>query len=146
MPFKLVDLQRRRISEYPARSGFKVINTIRGNSDRMLAREETMSSDIFGDDLSKVYPVIASSGSDSAMLDNTLEFLYMNGMDLPLAMMLAIPEPWKNNDFMDKDRKDFYHYYATMMEPWDGPAAVLFTDGEVFGATLDRNGLRPSRY
>ncbi|SFU75309.1 glutamate synthase large subunit [Butyrivibrio sp. M55] len=122
------------------------INTIRGNSDRMLAREETMSSDVFGDDLSKVYPVISSSGSDSAMLDNTLEFLYMNGMDLPLAMMLAIPEPWKNNDFMDKDRKDFYHYYATMMEPWDGPAAVLFTDGEVFGATLDRNGLRPSRY
>ncbi|MCR5272921.1 MAG: glutamate synthase large subunit [Lachnospiraceae bacterium] len=122
------------------------INTIRGNSDRMLAREETMSSEIFGDDLGKVYPVIASSGSDSAMLDNTLEFLYMNGMDLPLAMMLTIPEPWKHNDFMKKDRKDFYHYYATMMEPWDGPAAVLFTDGEIFGATLDRNGLRPSRY
>ncbi len=122
------------------------INTIRGNSDRMLAREETMSSDILGDDLSKVYPVIASSGSDSAMLDNTLEFLYMNGMDLPLAMMLLVPEPWKHNDFMSKEKKDFYHYYATMMEPWDGPAAVLFTDGEVFGATLDRNGLRPSRY
>ncbi len=122
------------------------INTIRGNSDRMLAREETMSSDILGDDLSKVYPVIASSGSDSAMLDNTLEFLYMNGMDLPLAMMITIPEPWKHNDFMSQDRKDFYHYYATMMEPWDGPAAVLFTDGELFGATLDRNGLRPSRY
>ncbi len=122
------------------------INTIRGNSDRMLAREETMSSDVLGDDLGKVYPVIAASGSDSAMLDNTLEFLYMNGMDLPLAMMLTIPEPWKHNDFMGKDKKDFYHYYATMMEPWDGPAAVLFTDGEVFGATLDRNGLRPSRY
>jgi glutamate synthase (ferredoxin) len=122
------------------------INTIRGNSDRMLAREETMSSEVFGDDLSKVYPVIASSGSDSAMLDNTLEFLYMSGMDLPLAMMLTIPEPWKHNDFMEQHRKDFYHYYATMMEPWDGPAAVLFTDGEVFGATLDRNGLRPSRY
>jgi glutamate synthase (ferredoxin) len=122
------------------------INTIRGNSDRMLAREETMSSDVFGGDLSKVYPVIASSGSDSAMLDNTLEFLYMNGMDLPLAMMLTIPEPWKHNDFMAQNRKDFYHYYATMMEPWDGPAAVLFTDGEIFGATLDRNGLRPSRY
>ncbi len=122
------------------------INTIRGNSDRMLAREETMSSDVLGEDLSKVYPVIASSGSDSAMLDNTLEFLYMNGMDLPLAMMLLVPEPWKHNDFMAQDRKDFYHYYATMMEPWDGPAAVLFTDGEVFGATLDRNGLRPSRY
>ncbi|MCR5772400.1 MAG: glutamate synthase subunit alpha, partial [Butyrivibrio sp.] len=122
------------------------INTIKGNSDRMLAREETMSSDVFKEELSKVYPVIASSGSDSAMLDNTLEFLYMNGMDLPLAMMITIPEPWKHNDFMSQDRKDFYHYYATMMEPWDGPAAVLFTDGELFGATLDRNGLRPSRY
>ena len=122
------------------------INTIRGNSDRMLAREETMSSDILGDELGKVYPVISSQGSDSAMLDNTLEFLYMNGMDLPLAMMLTIPEPWKHNDFMTQDRKDFYHYYATMMEPWDGPAAVLFTDGVLFGATLDRNGLRPSRY
>jgi glutamate synthase (ferredoxin) len=122
------------------------INTIRGNSDRMLAREETMSSETYGHELSKVYPVIASSGSDSAMLDNTLEFLYMNGMDLPLAMMITIPEPWKHNDFMTQKKKDFYHYYATMMEPWDGPAAVLFTDGEIFGATLDRNGLRPSRY
>ena len=122
------------------------INTIRGNSDRMLAREETMSSPILEKELEKVYPVIASSGSDSAMLDNTLEFLYMNGMDLPLAMMITIPEPWKHNDFMSQDKKDFYHYYATMMEPWDGPAAVLFTDGELFGATLDRNGLRPSRY
>ncbi|MCR5451223.1 MAG: glutamate synthase large subunit [Lachnospiraceae bacterium] len=122
------------------------INTIRGNSDRMLAREETMSSEILKDDLSKVYPVIAASGSDSAMLDNTLEFLYMNGMELPLAMMMTIPEPWKHNDFMEQSKKDFYHYYATMMEPWDGPAAILFTDGELFGATLDRNGLRPSRY
>ena len=122
------------------------INTIRGNSDRMLAREETMSSPVLEKELEKVYPVIASSGSDSAMLDNTLEFLYMNGMDLPLAMMITIPEPWKHNDFMSQDKKDFYHYYATMMEPWDGPAAVLFTDGELFGATLDRNGLRPSRY
>ncbi len=117
------------------------INTIRGNADRMLAREETMKTD-----LSKVYPVISSSGSDSAMLDNTLEFLYMNGMELPLAMMITVPEPWKHDDAMGKERKDFYHYYATMMEPWDGPAAILFTDGELFGATLDRNGLRPSRY
>lgn len=122
------------------------INTIRGNADRMLAREETMSGAVLTDDLKKVYPVIASSGSDSAMLDNTLEFLYMNGMELPLAMMLTIPEPWKHDDAMSKERKDFYHYYATMMEPWDGPAAILFTDGELFGATLDRNGLRPSRY
>ncbi|MBO4609134.1 MAG: glutamate synthase subunit alpha, partial [Lachnospiraceae bacterium] len=122
------------------------INTIRGNSDRMLAREETMHSKLLEEDASKIYPVISASGSDSAMLDNTLEFLYMNGMDLPLAMMALIPEPWKHNRFMSESKKDFYHYYATMMEPWDGPAAILFTDGELFGATLDRNGLRPSRY
>ncbi len=122
------------------------INTIRGNSDRMLAREETMHSSLLDSDKSRIYPVISASGSDSAMLDNTLEFLYMNGMDLPLAMMALIPEPWKHNRFMSENKKDFYHYYATMMEPWDGPAAILFTDGELFGATLDRNGLRPSRY
>ena len=122
------------------------INTIRGNMDRMLAREETMQSQFLQEDLDKIYPVIAQTGSDSAMLDNTLEFLYMNGMDLPLAMMVAIPEPWKHNDFMSRQKKDFYHYYATMMEPWDGPAAVIFSDGEILGATLDRNGLRPSRY
>ena len=122
------------------------INTIRGNADRMLAREETMTSPILSDEISKIYPVIAESGSDSAMLDNTLEFMYMNGMDLPLAIMSLVPEPWKYNRFMSDDKKDFYHYYATMMEPWDGPAAILFTDGDPFGATLDRNGLRPSRY
>ena len=122
------------------------INTIRGNMDRMLAREETMTSPIMEKDIDKIYPVISASGSDSAMLDNTLEFLYMNGMDLPLAMMVTIPEPWNHNRFMDEDKKDFYHYYATMMEPWDGPAAILFSDGDVLGATLDRNGLRPSRY
>ena len=122
------------------------INTIRGNADRMMARQETMTPAFEEKDASKIFPVISNSGSDSAMLDNTLEFLYMNGMDLPLAMMIAIPEPWKNNGFMKQERKDFYHYYATMMEPWDGPAAILFTDGEVVGATLDRNGLRPSRY
>ncbi len=122
------------------------INTIRGNIDRMLAREETMTSPVMEDDLDKVFPVVDRSGSDSAMLDNTLEFLYMNGMPLALAMMVIIPEPWKNNAFMSEDKKDFYHYYATMMEPWDGPAAILFSDGEMLGATLDRNGLRPSRY
>ena len=122
------------------------INTIRGNSDRMLAREETMTSPIMPDEMSKIYPVISANGSDSAMLDNTLEFMYMNGMDLPLAIMTLIPEPWKYNRFMSEEKKDFYHYYATMMEPWDGPAALLFSDGEMFGATLDRNGLRPSRY
>ncbi|MCR4588049.1 MAG: glutamate synthase large subunit [Lachnospiraceae bacterium] len=122
------------------------INTIRGNYDRMLAREETMSTPELENDMDKIFPVIHKTGSDSAMLDNTLEFLYMNGMDLPLAVMMMIPEPWKNNHFMSEEKRDFYHYYATMMEPWDGPAAILFTDGEMVGATLDRNGLRPSRY
>lgn len=122
------------------------INTIRGNIDRMLAREETISSPLLEKDIDKIFPVVARTGSDSAMLDNTLEFLYMNGMDLPLAMMATIPEPWKHNRFIKEKRKDFYHYYATMMEPWDGPAAIIFSDGDLVGATLDRNGLRPSRY
>ncbi len=122
------------------------INTIRGNVDRMIAREETMSSDVLGDDMGKVLPVIHGEGSDSAMLDNTLEFLYMNGMDLPLAMMVTVPEPWKHDEYMAREKKDFYHYYATMMEPWDGPAALAFSDGDIMGAVLDRNGLRPSRY
>ncbi len=122
------------------------INTIRGNADRMHAREETMYSEVLGDDISKVLPVINGEGSDSAMLDNTLEFLYMNGVELPLAVMMTIPEPWKNDPYMNRSKKDFYHYYATMMEPWDGPAAILFSDGDIMGAVLDRNGLRPSRY
>ena len=122
------------------------INTIRGNIDRMLAREETMASAFLESAIDKIFPVIPKTASDSAMLDNTLEFLYMNGMPLPLAMMALIPEPWKHDPFMKQDRKDFYHYYATMMEPWDGPAAILFSDGELVGATLDRNGLRPARY
>ncbi len=122
------------------------INTIRGNADRMHAREETMKSKIFGDEMEKILPVINGEGSDSAMLDNTLEFLYMNGIELPLAVMMAIPEPWKNDPYMDRSKRDFYRYYATMMEPWDGPAAILFSDGDILGAVLDRNGLRPSRY
>ncbi|MDO4614181.1 MAG: glutamate synthase large subunit [Lachnospiraceae bacterium] len=122
------------------------INTIRGNIDRMLAREETMSSPIMENDVEKIFPVVNKSGSDSAMLDNTLEFFYMNGIDLPLAVMMMIPEPWRHNQAMTEEKRDFYHYYATMMEPWDGPAAILFTDGDLVGATLDRNGLRPSRY
>ncbi len=122
------------------------INTIRGNADRMHAREETMYSKILNDDIEKVLPVINGEGSDSAMLDNTLEFLYMNGVELPLAVMMTIPEPWKNDPYMSRAKKDFYHYYATMMEPWDGPAAILFSDGDLMGAVLDRNGLRPSRY
>ncbi|MCD7746246.1 MAG: glutamate synthase large subunit [Lachnospiraceae bacterium] len=122
------------------------INTIRGNADKMLAREETMSSSYMEEDMHKVLPVINAKGSDSAMLDNTLEFLTMNGMDLPLAVMITIPEPWANNAVMSQKKKDFYHYYATMMEPWDGPASILFSDGDIMGAVLDRNGLRPSRY
>ncbi len=123
------------------------INTIRGNADKMQAREETMSTREFSqDDLTKVLPVIHTDGSDSAMLDNTLEFLVMSGMDLPLAVMVAIPEPWSHNDTISQQCRDFYQYYATMMEPWDGPASILFSDGDVMGAVLDRNGLRPSRY
>jgi len=122
------------------------INTIRGNADKMLAREETMDSGYLRGELHKVLPVINAKGSDSAMLDNTLEFLTMSGMDLPLAVMITIPEPWANNRTMTQKKKDFYSYYATMMEPWDGPASILFCDGDVMGAVLDRNGLRPSRY
>ena len=122
------------------------INTIRGNVDRMLAREETMSSPLLQDEMDKIFPVVSTSGSDSAMLDNTVEFLMMNGIDLPLAMMITIPEPWKNNKYMPRKKRDLYRYYATMMEPWDGPASILFSDGEIVGAILDRNGLRPSRY
>mgnify|MGYP003369863827 CR=1 FL=1 len=123
------------------------INTIRGNVDKMLAREETMRTQaLCAEDLNKVLPVIHPSGSDSAMLDNALEFLMMCGMPLPLAVMIAIPEPWSHNDTLSQERRDFYQYYATMMEPWDGPASILFSDGDVMGAVLDRNGLRPSRY
>ena len=122
------------------------INTIRGNADKMLAREETMSSPMLQDELHKVLPVVNTQGSDSAMLDNTLEFLTMSGMDLPLAVMITIPEPWANNDTISQEKRDFYQYYATMMEPWDGPASILFSDGDMMGAVLDRNGLRPSRY
>mgnify|MGYP000137874374 CR=1 FL=1 len=122
------------------------INTIRGNVDRMLAREETMHSAVLEADMDKILPVVDQSGSDSAMLDNTLEFMVMNGMDLPLAVMITIPEPWENNKNISQKKRDFYQYYATMLEPWDGPAAILFSDGDVMGAVLDRNGLRPSRY
>ena len=122
------------------------INTIRGNVDRMLAREETMCSKYLKDEMHKVLPVINQEGSDSAMLDNTLEFLVMSGMPLPLAVMITIPEPWDNNNTISQAKKDFYQYYATMMEPWDGPASILFSDGDIMGAVLDRNGLRPSRY
>ena len=122
------------------------INTIKGNADRMLSREETMVSPYLEDEMSKITPVVNTNGSDSAMLDNTLEFFVMNGMPLPLAVMITIPEPWSNNKAMEQEKKDFYQYYSTMMEPWDGPASILFSDGDIMGAVLDRNGLRPSRY
>ncbi len=122
------------------------INTIKGNTDAMLAREESIASKIMQDDMNKILPIVNTSGSDSAMLDNTLEFMVMNGMDLPLAVMITIPEPWENNKNISQKKRDFYQYYATMLEPWDGPAAILFSDGDVMGAVLDRNGLRPSRY
>ena len=123
------------------------INTIRGNADRMLAREETMDSPCLSEeDMGKVLPVIAPTGSDSAMLDNTLEFLMMNGIPLPLAVMMTIPEPWQKDTAMDRKKRDMYRYYSTMMEPWDGPAAIFFSDGDIMGAVLDRNGLRPARY
>ena len=122
------------------------INTIRGNVDRMLAREETMGNPVMNKALDKVYPVVNPSGSDSAMLDNTLEFLVMSGMDLPLAVMVTIPEPWMKDNSISRTKRDLYQYYAVMMEPWDGPASILFSDGDSVGAVLDRNGLRPSRY
>ena len=122
------------------------INTIRGNADKMHAREESMETKYFEGEMSKVTPIVNQEGSDSAMLDNTLEFLMMSGLELPLAVMILIPEPWINNQSMSQKKRDFYEYHATMMEPWDGPASILFSDGDIMGAVLDRNGLRPSRY
>ncbi len=122
------------------------INTIRGNVDKMMAREETMESEFFKSEMHKVLPIINQEGSDSAMLDNALEFMMMSGMELPLAVMITIPAPWAHDKSMSQEVKDFYQYYATMMEPWDGPASIVFSDGDVMGAVLDRNGLRPSRY
>ena len=122
------------------------INTIVGNADKMLAREETMETPYLSSDFHKILPVVDPNGSDSARLDNTLEFLVMSGMELPLAVMITIPEPWENDMSISQKKRDFYQYYATMMEPWDGPASILFSDGDYMGAVLDRNGLRPSRY
>ena len=120
------------------------INTIRGNFDRMHAREETMFSPVMGDEMKRVLPVVEPDGSDSQMLDNALEFLNMNGMPLPLAGMVLLPEPWQGQT-EDTPWRDMYRYYSTMMEPWDGPAAILYSDGDVVCASLDRNGLRPMR-
>ncbi len=122
------------------------INTIRGNVDKMLAREETTETDKLKADMPKILPVINQDGSDSAMLDNVLEYMMMSGMDLAMAVMVMLPAPWEHDQFMSQKVRDFYRYYATMMEPWDGPASIVFSDGDVLGAVLDRNGLRPSRY
>ncbi|MGC2167359.1 MAG: glutamate synthase central domain-containing protein, partial [Gallionella sp.] len=122
------------------------INTVRGNVNWMTARHATMSSKLLGDDLEKLWPLIVKGQSDSACFDNALELLVAGGYSLPHAMMLLIPEAWADNPLMDEERRAFYEYYAALMEPWDGPAAVAFTDGRMIGATLDRNGLRPARY
>jgi glutamate synthase (ferredoxin) len=122
------------------------INTLRGNINWMRARQGLLDSDLFGDDLKKVIPVIREGGSDTATFDNVLELLVRAGRSLPHAILMMIPEPWSGNEEMAPDRKAFYEYHASLMEPWDGPASIAFTDGTVIGAVLDRNGLRPSRY
>ncbi len=122
------------------------INTLKGNVNWMRARQGRFSSALFKGDLQKLFPIIDSEQSDSACFDNALEFLVMGGRSLPHAMMMLIPEAWAGNPHMDLDRRGFYEYHAAMMEPWDGPAAIAFTDGKMIGATLDRNGLRPARY
>src|SRR5574341_296243 len=122
------------------------INTLRGNINWMRAREALCQSDLLGDDLVKVFPVTREGLSDSATFDNVLEFLVMNGRSLPHAILMMIPEPWQNHESMSPERRAFYEYHASLMEPWDGPASIAFTDGTVIGAVLDRNGLRPSRY
>ncbi|MGN0107072.1 MAG: glutamate synthase central domain-containing protein, partial [Hominilimicola sp.] len=122
------------------------INTIRGNVNWVKARERMFSTPEFEGDMDKILPVINEDGSDSAMLDNYLQFLHLSGFSLPRAVMMTIPEPWENNNDMDPEMKAFYEYHSCITEPWDGPAAVAFTDGRYVGATLDRNGLRPARY
>ena len=122
------------------------INTVRGNANWMRARESLCESELFGDDLKKLFPIAIEGGSDSATFDNVMEFLHMSGRPLPHAILMMIPEAWSGHETMSEERKAFYEYHASLMEPWDGPASVAFTDGEVIGAVLDRNGLRPSRY
>ncbi len=122
------------------------INTLRGNVNWMHARQAMCKSELFGDDIKKILPVIDLEGSDSLMFDNCLEFLFLAGRSLPHAAMMMIPEPWSHHESMSDDKKAFYEYHSCLMEPWDGPAAIAFTDGRIIGAVLDRNGLRPSRY
>ena len=122
------------------------INTLRGNINWMKAREGLLSSELFGDDLERILPIVRAGGSDTATFDNVLEFLMMSGRSLPHAVLMMIPEPWQNHESMDPARRAFYDYHSSLMEPWDGPASIAFTDGSLIGAVLDRNGLRPSRY
>ena len=122
------------------------INTLRGNANWMHAREALCESSLFGEDLSKLFPIVLEGNSDSAGFDQVLEFLHMSGRPLPLAVLMMIPEAWSGHEAMSPDRRAFYEYYSCLMEPWDGPASIAFTDGRVIGAVLDRNGLRPSRY
>ncbi|HVU25456.1 MAG TPA: glutamate synthase large subunit [Opitutus sp.] len=122
------------------------INTLRGNINWMHARQSLFASELFGEDIDKIVPIINPNGSDSSMFDNTLELLVLAGRPLAHAMMMMIPEPWSNHESMDDDRRAFYQYHSSLMEPWDGPASIAFTDGKQIGAILDRNGLRPSRY
>jgi glutamate synthase (ferredoxin) len=122
------------------------INTLRGNINWMHARQAMFESELFGDDIKKILPIINTDGSDSAMFDNCLELLVLAGRQLPHAVMMMIPEPWTNHESMSDEKKAFYEYHSCLMEPWDGPASIAFTDGRKIGAVLDRNGLRPSRY
>ena len=122
------------------------INTVKGNRNWMRARESLLKSDLFGEDLERIFPIVEMSGSDSASFDEVLELLYLGGRSLPHAVLMMIPEAWENHATMPQNRRDFYAFHASMMEPWDGPACVTFTDGHQVGAVLDRNGLRPSRY
>jgi glutamate synthase (NADPH) large chain len=122
------------------------INTLRGNVNWIRARQGAISSPVLGRDLDKLWPLIYDGQSDSASFDNALELLVMGGYSMAHAMMMMIPEAWENHTLMDDNRRAFYEYHAAMMEPWDGPASIAFTDGRQIGATLDRNGLRPSRY
>ena len=133
-----------RDSRYLTHNG--EINTIKGNVNAMKARQALFRSAAFGDDLARALPIIDEDGTDSAMFDNALEFLVLAGRSLPEAIMMMIPEPWEKHAEMSVAKRDFYSYHSALMEPWDGPAAMGFSDGELVGAVLDRNGLRPARY
>src|SRR3569833_3120874 len=122
------------------------INTLRGNVNWMAARQASVASDLYGKDINRLWPISYEGQSDTACFDNALEFLVQGGYSLPHAVMMMIPEAWAGNPLMSEERRSFYEYHAALMEPWDGPAAIAFTDGRQIGATLDRNGLRPARY